>query len=133
MASTVHASGLTDTDILVDAQHAIADAVAFVTNQKAANGLRISVISAMELAIGCRSANELGLVRQFLQHVLVLPITLTISTTGYQLVDGYYLSHGLLIPDALIAATALDNNLPLYTRNVRHFQMIPGLQVIAPY
>jgi predicted nucleic acid-binding protein len=38
----------------------------------------------------------------------------------------------LLIADALIAATALELGLTLYTRNVRDFQMIPGL-VVRPY
>ncbi len=47
--------------------------------------------------------------------------------------ESYFLSHGLLIPDALIAATALDQALPLYTKNVRHFQMIPLLSVTRPY
>lgn len=47
--------------------------------------------------------------------------------------DSYFLSHGLLIPDALIAATAVEEGLTLFTRNLRHFQMIPGLTAIAPY
>lgn len=33
--------------------------------------------------------------------------------------------------DALIAATALANGLPLYTSNPRDFESIPGLRVIA--
>ncbi len=38
-----------------------------------------------------------------------------------------------MIPDALIAATAVDHNLTLYTKNTRHFQMIPQLTVVRPY
>jgi predicted nucleic acid-binding protein len=45
----------------------------------------------------------------------------------------YRLSHGLLIIDALIAATALAHGETLYTKNVRHFRMIPGLREIRPY
>jgi predicted nucleic acid-binding protein len=45
----------------------------------------------------------------------------------------FTLSHGLEIPDALIAATALELSLPLYTLNDRHFRMIPGLTVLRPY
>jgi hypothetical protein len=44
-----------------------------------------------------------------------------------------FLSHGLLIPDALIAATALEFNLTLCTKNIRHFQMIPDLELFRPY
>jgi tRNA(fMet)-specific endonuclease VapC len=45
----------------------------------------------------------------------------------------FFLSHGLLIPDALIAATALEHGLDLYSKNVRDFRMIPGLVATRPY
>jgi predicted nucleic acid-binding protein len=32
-------------------------------------------------------------------------------------------------PDLLIAATALQHDLTIVTRNVRHFQRIPGLKL----
>jgi predicted nucleic acid-binding protein len=40
-------------------------------------------------------------------------------------------SQGQLIPDfdILIAATALEYNLTLVTRNLRHFQRIPSLAI----
>ena len=44
----------------------------------------------------------------------------------------YRLSHGLSITDALIAASALVYSDILYTKNVRDFQMIPGLTVVRP-
>ena len=34
--------------------------------------------------------------------------------------------------DILIGATALANNLKLATLNVRHFQDMPGLQLLTP-
>jgi len=49
------------------------------------------------------------------------------------LVRQYRLSHGLLLADAMIAATALTHNETLYTKNRRHFRMIPGLRIIRPY
>jgi predicted nucleic acid-binding protein len=36
-------------------------------------------------------------------------------------------------PDAIIATTALENNLTLITRNIQDFQNIPGLTVINPW
>ena len=35
--------------------------------------------------------------------------------------------------DALIAATAIKLNLKLVTRNVKHFEKIPGLEIENPY
>jgi predicted nucleic acid-binding protein len=41
----------------------------------------------------------------------------------------YRQSHsGIDDADYLIAATALEFDLPLLTRNVRHFPMLPGLE-----
>jgi predicted nucleic acid-binding protein len=42
-------------------------------------------------------------------------------------------AYGLLIPDALIAATALEHGQTLHTKNARHFRMIPNLKIIRPY
>jgi predicted nucleic acid-binding protein len=39
---------------------------------------------------------------------------------------------GLKIADALIAATALEHNLPLLTRNLRHFERVANLVVRSP-
>jgi predicted nucleic acid-binding protein len=39
----------------------------------------------------------------------------------------------LTIPDALIAATAIVQDLELVTDNDRHFKMIPELAVSRPY
>jgi predicted nucleic acid-binding protein len=133
VASAGLAAGLIDTDVLIDAERGRPDAISFLTAQQGGAGVRVSVVSAMELVVGCRNAVELGYVRQFMQRVTVIPIDAAISRTAYGLVEGFFLSHGMLIPDALIAATALEHGLPLYTKNVRHFQMIPQLMVVRPY
>lgn len=133
MAAAAGPSGLTDTDILIDAAHGLADAVSFLTAQQAAGGIHISAISVMELTAGSRNAGELASIREFLENVQVVQLSETASRTACELMQLFYLGHGLLIPDALIAATALERRLPLYTRNARHFQMIPDLTVIAPY
>ncbi len=116
MATTNGAAGLTDTDILVDALRGFADGIAFLANQHATSGVRISIVSAMELVAGCRNATELALLQQFLQHIILLPVSTSISQRAYQLMESYFLSHGLLIPDALIAATAMEHDLVLYTK-----------------
>jgi predicted nucleic acid-binding protein len=39
--------------------------------------------------------------------------------------------HGVLTPDALIAATALEQGLGLMTRNVRDFEAVRDLRVVT--
>jgi len=124
---------LIDTDVLIDAERGHPAAIAFVTAQQAALAVRVSAISAMELIVGCRNTSELTQVKRFVQSISVIPINPAISQTALDLIETYFLSHGLLIPDALIAASALTHGLPLYTKNVRHFQMIPQLTVLRPY
>ena len=55
MASASLAVGLIDTDILIDAERGHPDAIAFVTAQQAASGVRVSAMSAMELIVGSRN------------------------------------------------------------------------------
>ena len=132
MASSNSGIGLIDSDILIDASRGLAEAIAFLTFQKS-EGSRISVISAMELIVGCRNAKELLQVQGFLQMVTILPVSANVSQIAYQLMETFFLSHGLLIPDSLIAATAIEHEMTLYSKNVRHFGMIPGLTIIRPY
>ena len=41
--------------------------------------------------------------------------------------------HRIRLPDAVIAATALERGVPLVTRNVHDFQGIPGLTLLNPF
>ncbi len=47
------------------------------------------------------------------------------------LIDQLAQSCGLRLPDALIAATAIEHHLPLLTGNAKHFEPIEGLTIEA--
>ena len=132
MARTNYTHGIIDTDILIDATNGNEDATSFLVGQQVV-GIQISIISAIELVVGCRNKVELTQTQKFLQDCTVLPITANASQIAYRLVESFYLSHGLIMADALIAATALEHDLTLYTRNTRHFRMIPQLKINQPY
>jgi predicted nucleic acid-binding protein len=51
--------------------------------------------------------------------------------TAIELIKTYRLSHGLAIPDALIAATAIITELELFTYNQRDFRFISGLKLFS--
>ncbi len=133
MGDTLRPAGLIDTDVLVDSARGVAEAKQFLTERYAADAVRISIISAMELIRGCRATGELRQVQRMLNEVMVLPVSGPASQTAYRLIEALFLGHGLAIPDALIAATAIEHDLVVYTRNVRHFEPVSGLQVIQPY
>ena len=132
MLRTNNANRVIDTDILIDASKRNEDAIDFLAKQQDAE-IQISIVSVIELVVGCRNKVELSQTQKFLQSCTILPITVTVSEVAYQLIETFALSHGLLLGDALIAATVLECGVTLYTKNTRHFQMIPGLKIIRPY
>lgn len=97
------------------------------------NPWRISVVTYIELAQGCRNGAELARLKKGLaaQHTEVLPLTPSISQRAAGLIDQLALSHGMRLADALIAATALEHGLPLLTANVKHFGAVADLQFEA--
>jgi predicted nucleic acid-binding protein len=92
---------------------------------------RISVVTYIELAQGCRDKAELARLKKGLaaRHTEVLPITPAISQRAADLIDALALSHSLRLADALIGATALEHGLTLLTANTKHFGAIQGLQL----
>lgn len=94
---------------------------------------RVSVVTYIELAQGCRDKAELLRVRRGLaaSQTTIEPLTPAISDRAARLIDTMALSHGLRLADALIAATALEHGLMLLTANVRHFASIPALRIEA--
>jgi predicted nucleic acid-binding protein len=123
---------LVDTDILIDVSRGEAEALAALSQLESQRDLAVSVITQMELVVGCRNTAELRALVQFLRRFAVLSINEEISRAAVDLLTRYRLSHGLLIADALIAATALYGDQPLISKNQRDYRFITGLQLL-PY
>ena len=84
----------------------------------------------MELIVGCRNKTELQNLAKFLRRFQILKLSERISEKSVDLLEQYRLSHGLLIPDALIAATALENKETFITKNQKDFRFINGLKLL---
>lgn len=121
-----------DTDILIDAARKVHEAVDCLEGLEQNSALAISVITQMELLAGCRNKTEQRHIERFLQRFQVLKLTEEISDTALALLGRYRLSHGLAIPDTLIAATAITSKHPLISKNQKDFRFIKGLQRL-PY
>lgn len=132
MVGKNNTNGIIDSDILIDAMNGIVEAIDFLAERETEK-IEISIVSAIELTVGCQNKDEKRELQKFLQKCIFLPITPTASESAFQLIESYYLSHGLLLADALIAATVLERGATFYTKNTRHFQMIPELKIIRPY
>lgn len=90
---------------------------------------KLSAVSYMEVAQGCRNQQELGLFKADLRrrNGSQLPVTQPISDRAVSLIEAHALSDGLKLADALIAATAIECGLTLLTGNMRHFLRVAGL------
>jgi len=95
------------------------------------SSLGVSSISSMELFYGARNKTELNRLKASLESLSLFHVTVAISMKALQLVEVYAKSHTLQIPDALIAATAIENNVQLFTLNVKDFQFIPEIELYA--
>jgi predicted nucleic acid-binding protein len=123
---------LVDTDILIDVANNDAPAKARLTAESQNATLVVSTITKMELIVECRNKSELQTLNRFLAQFQILTLTHTSSDRAAELLQTYFLSHGLLIADALIAATAIENQIPLISKNQRDFRFIQELNLL-PY
>ena len=123
---------LVDTDILIDFSRNIPTAVSRMKTEEKNAKLSMSVITNMELIIGCRNKIELQKLNKFISRFYVLDLNELISRKALELLNNYRLSHGLLIPDALIASSAIILNIPLLTKNQSDYRFIPEVNLL-PY
>ena len=121
-----------DTDILINVGRGETEALDCLQNYAQISALAISVITQMELIVGCRDKKELQSLTKFLKQFQILELNNSISAKSVELLEQYRLSHGLLIPDALIAATAIETGENFITKNQKDFRFISGLKLL-PY
>ncbi|HEX6746798.1 MAG TPA: type II toxin-antitoxin system VapC family toxin [Longimicrobium sp.] len=123
---------LFDTDVLVDVARGVPTALDVVEAASDEHILTISTITQLELIAGCRNKAELREADRFVQRFAILPPGDAACEEAVKLLRRFRLSHGLQITDALIAATALTDELPLVSKNQRDFRFIPALRLL-PY
>jgi tRNA(fMet)-specific endonuclease VapC len=126
---------LVDTDWIVAYLKGRSEATQLLSGLAPA-GLAISLITYAEIYEGIYfgqnpTKQEQGFL-SLLTRVTVLPLTEE-SMKRFATLRGELRAQGLLIGDLdlLIAATAIQHHLVLVTRNLRHFQRIPGLSLYS--
>ena len=121
-----------DTDILIDhlrGQEKAKEYLKDIENGKT-KGV-ISVITEAELAAG-ESMKDISVqikVKRLIRLLERVEVSSEIACKAGELKRDYKCR----LMDALIAATAIKLNLKLVTRNVKHFEKIPGLEIENPY
>ncbi|HRD82158.1 MAG TPA: type II toxin-antitoxin system VapC family toxin [Saprospiraceae bacterium] len=91
------------------------------------NEILLSAVTVMELFQGMGNKKELAQMKKKIKFYDVIQIDEHISTKAIEFIETFRLSHGLQIPDAIIGATAIVYQIPLYTYNVRDFDFLPDV------
>ena len=120
-----------DTDILIEVGRGINEAATCLQAIERQSPIAISVVTQMELIVGCRNKNELNALEHFLDRFAIVNINDSISQTAVDLLKRYRLSHGLLIAVALIAATAISEDGSLVSKNQRDYRFIEPLHLLS--
>lgn len=121
---------LVDTDVLIDVSRSNEAAIDFL--DQLGDSWSISIITALELIVGARNKKEVAQIDQLVAAYAAIPLTAEIGTSSYDLLRLFAKSHGLRVFDSLIAATAMDEDRTLVTKNKKHFQMIGNLKLEIP-
>ena len=95
------------------------------------SSIELSAVTYMELVEGMRNKDEFRLLRQTIHDFewKTLPLSENISHRATVYIENYALSHGLQLADALIAASAVESGSELLTANIKHYKMIPELEL----
>jgi tRNA(fMet)-specific endonuclease VapC len=117
---------IVDTDILIKAYRN--DVIKIKNLKLLKNSYCISVISAMELIAGSKNLKQFASFNKILKVYSILRINEGISNRAFQMYKDYILSHKAGLPDSFIAASALENNLLVYTDNKKHYDFIEGIK-----
>jgi len=117
-----------DTDIFIWVQRG---------NEKAARLMEktehryLSIQTYMELLQGAKDKTQHKYVKNFITayDFMVLPFTENIGHRASIYIEEYTLSSNLRSGDAIIAATAVENNMALVSSNAKHFKVIKDLKL----
>lgn len=123
---------LADSDVLIDYLNNQTHVISALLRRISSGELRIASVSYFEVLCGLLTASTTQSFLDLLGNVPVLPLDRH-SAGEAAVIDRALRSGGVRLDarDTLIAGTAIGHNLPLLTRNRRHFERIPGLVIEA--
>ena len=118
---------LVDTDILIKVYRG--DVFHKANLDREEDNLAISSVTYLELLFGLKTRSRVIDLNKQMRAYQLIHITETISIKALEIVHKYTTSTSIKTADALIAATALVNDLKLFTDNKHDFDFIKGLRL----
>lgn len=124
-----------DTDVMIDywdvskKRHASTKEV--LDKEILLDNVVLSAITKMELLLGSTNKADFNKINKKLNRLNIALINNDIKLEAFELLQTYRLSHGLALPDCLIAATAKITELALFTYNIKDYKFIAGLKLFS--
>lgn len=93
----------------------------------------LSIQSYMELLQGAKNKMHHKYVKDFISEFefSILPLTENIGHRALIYVEEHALSSNMRSGDAIISATAVENNMTLVSSNIKHFKVVKELELKA--
>jgi len=123
-------AALLDTSVLIDVIRKHAPAENWLSNQ---NGLGVSHVVALEMLAGAKNRVGQRDVARLLSALQRVELNNDDFLWALTQMERYGLSHHVGSMDCLIASTAFRLQVPLYTRNLKHFAPMLGELAQQPY
>ncbi len=117
-----------DTDIFIWVQRGNEKAARLINTAKERY---LSIQTYMELLQSAVNKKQHAYIKDFISSYgfFILPFSENIGHRASIYIEEYTLSSGLRAGDAIIAATAVENNMILVSSNVKHFKPIKELKL----
>ena len=119
---------LCDTNVIIETLKGDEKTIKIVESIGLEN-IAISSVTVMELYFGAFNKRELNKIKKHLKALNIVHFDNDVSELAVNMIESYSKSHGLQIPDAIIAATALSLEIKLFTLNLKDFRYIDGLKL----
>lgn len=119
---------IADTDVFIAAIRG--NEIAQSLLRKYGSSIAVSAITAAELYVGAKNPTKKKIVDQILADHDFVELNKAITEVAIRLIKTYNTStKQLLVADAFIAATCLENKAALLTFNTKDFRFIKGLRL----
>ena len=117
-----------DTDILIWVQRGNEKAAKLIDKDEEKY---LSIQSYMELLQGAKNKMHHKYVKDFISEFefSILPLTENIGHRALIYVEEHALSSNMRSGDAIISATAVENNMTLVSSNIKHFKVVKELEL----
>ncbi len=119
---------LCDTDVIIEFYRNNSDIISELKNIGQQN-IAVSTITAGELIYGAINKKELYQIKKDIKNLTIVDIDKKTCGIFIEIMAKYVLSHKLSLPDGFIAASALANDIELFSLNLKDYKFIENLKL----